>query len=189
METIALFGGSFDPPHIGHEAIVKALLNFQDVDKVVIMPTFLNPFKSKSFASSTLRLKWLQEIFASYKNVEIDNYEVQQNKKVPSIISVMYLLQKYKKIYLVIGADNLSSLHKWHRYSELQKLVTFLVVQRDKIEIPNKFLHLDVHEDISSTYLRENLDISKLPKKCALEIIKFYKEKNARQNRKNHIGA
>ena len=38
METIALFGGSFDPPHIGHEAIVKSLCNFKDVDKVIVMP-------------------------------------------------------------------------------------------------------------------------------------------------------
>ncbi len=180
METIALFGGSFDPPHIGHEAIVKALLNFQDVDKVVIMPTFLNPFKSKSFASSTLRLKWLQEIFASYTNVEIDNYEVQQKKKVPSIISVKHLLRKYQKIYLVIGADNLASLDKWYRFDELKKLVTFVVVHRDKIDIPENFLYLNVHENISSTILREEPDISKLPTKCALEIIKFYKEENAR---------
>ena len=180
METIALFGGSFDPPHIGHEAIVKALLNFKDVQKVVIMPTFLNPFKSKSYASSTLRLTWLQKIFKSCKNVEIDNYEVQQNEKVPSIITVMYLLKKYKKVYLVIGADNLKSLERWHRYNELKELVTFIVVSRDNIDIPDKFLHLDVHENISSTILRENLDISKLPKKCNLEIIKFYKENNAR---------
>ncbi len=42
METIALFGGSFDPPHIGHKAIVKSLCNLKDIDKVIVMPTFFN---------------------------------------------------------------------------------------------------------------------------------------------------
>lgn len=182
METIALFGGSFDPPHIGHEAIVRAVLKLDFIDKVVIMPTFLNPFKSKSHASSTLRLKWLREIFASYKNVEVSSYEVDLNEKVPSIQSVKHLLKRYKKIYLVIGADNLQSLHKWYKYEELKELVTFLIASRDKIEVGDNFLTIDVNVDISSTMLRDSIDISKLPKKCAVEISQHYKETNARKN-------
>lgn len=179
MENIALFGGSFDPPHIGHETIVKALLNFKDIDKVVIMPTFLNPFKSKAHAPPSLRLTWLKEIFGVFQNVLIDDFEVKQKQKVSSIQSVKYLLKKYKKIYLVIGADNLSSLHKWDRYDELKSMVTFVVAHRDKIKIPEDFIDLNVNVDISSTQLREHLDISKLPQKCAKQIAKYYKEKNA----------
>ncbi|OIP52860.1 MAG: nicotinate (nicotinamide) nucleotide adenylyltransferase [Helicobacteraceae bacterium CG2_30_36_10] len=179
MENIALFGGSFDPPHVGHETIVKALLNFKDIDKVVIMPTFLNPFKSKSHAPSSLRLEWLREIFDAFQNVLIDDFEVKQKRKVTSIQSVKYLLKKYKKIYLVIGADNLSSLHKWDKYDELKSMVTFVVAHRDKIEIPKDFIDLNVNVDISSTQLREHLELSKLPQKCAKQIAKYYKENNA----------
>jgi len=182
METIALFGGSFDPPHIGHEAIVEAALDLKYIDKVVIMPTFLNPFKSKSHAPSKLRLKWLKNIFLSYKNVKIDSYETDLKKKVPSIQSVKYLLKKYKKVYLIIGADNLKSLPKWHNYEELKKLVTFIVASRGKITVPADFITLHVDTDISSTTLRESIDISKLPKKCAIEISKYYKETNANKN-------
>ena len=81
MDTIALFGGSFDPPHIGHEAIVKALIKFKDIDKIVVMPTFLNPFKSHFYAPAALRLEWLREIFREYKNVEISDYEVLQKRE------------------------------------------------------------------------------------------------------------
>lgn len=179
MENIALFGGSFDPPHVGHEMIVKALLEFKDIDKVVIMPTFLNPFKSKAHAPSQLRLKWLKEIFGSYQNVLIDDFEVKQKQKVPTIQSVEYLLKKYEKIYLVIGADNLSSLHKWDKYDELKSMVTFVVAHRDKIEIPEDFIDLNVNVDISSTQLREHLELSKLPQKCAKKIAKYYKDNNA----------
>lgn len=180
METVALFGGSFDPPHIGHEAIVKALLDLKEIQKVVIMPTFLNPFKSKSYAPSELRVKWLKKIFQPYKNVEVNTFETQQAKKVPTIESVKYLLKKYDKVYLVIGADNLGSLQNWYRYDELSKLVTFIVANRDNIKIPQDFLRLEIDVDISSTELRNNLDTSKLPQPCAQEIMKFYKETNAK---------
>ncbi|MFA6136877.1 MAG: nicotinate (nicotinamide) nucleotide adenylyltransferase [Sulfurimonas sp.] len=178
METIALFGGSFDPPHIGHVAIVRALLHFRDVNKVVIMPTYINPFKQRSHAPAVLRLEWLKKIFSSYKNVEIDNFEVNHAQKVSTIVSVKHLLKKHKKVYLIIGADNLSSLHMWDRYEELHKLVTIVVAGRSKIDIPKKFLTLNIDENISSSELREHMDISKLPKECAVEISEYYKENN-----------
>lgn len=178
MLTIALFGGSFDPPHTAHETVVKEALKISDIDKVVIMPTFLNPFKSSFYAPSSLRLKWLKSIFASTKNVEVNSFEVDLQRKVPSIESVKYLLKKYKKIYLIIGADNLASLPAWEKYDELKSLVTFIVASRDNIKIPKSFITLRVEEDISSTKLRTNIDSSKLSNICSQEIMKFYKETN-----------
>jgi len=178
METIALFGGSFDPPHIGHKAIVEALLKKEYIDKIVVIPTFLNPFKSSSYASGNLRLKWLKTIFKDFKNVEINDYEVQQNRAVTSLETVKYLQKRYKKIYLVIGADNLSSLKNWKNFNELEQLVTFIVASRNDINIPNRFIHLNIDEEISSSKLRKDMQISKIPKECAVEIKKYYKEKN-----------
>jgi len=179
MKTIALFGGSFDPPHLGHEAIVKALLDFKDIDKVVIMPTFLNPFKSNSMAPPELRLKWLHDIFDSYERVEVNSYEVDLQKKTPTIQSVKYLLAKYKKIYLVIGADNLATLTKWTKYDELKELVTFIVCTRNNIDMPKNMLTINIVQSVSSTDLREHMDISKLISTCAQEIKNYYtKEKN-----------
>ena len=174
METIALFGGSFDPPHIAHEMIVQEALKLEGVDKVVIMPTFLNPFKSSFHAPAALRLHWLKSIFASQKNVAISSYEVDQEKKVTSIQSVKYLLKRYKKIYLIIGADNLESLPKWENYNELKTLVQFVIASRDKIEVPKTFLQIHVDEDISSTQLRKNMDVSRLSPVVSDEIEKFY---------------
>lgn len=135
MKNIALYGGSFDPPHIGHEAVVKALLDLNYIDKIIIMPTFLNPFKDGSTASSLLRLGWLKEIYSNFKRVSVSSYEVDKNKKVPTIESVEYLLKSYEKVYVVIGADNLEKLQNWNRFTELEKLVTFIVAQRNGVEI------------------------------------------------------
>ncbi len=180
METIALYGGSFDPPHIGHKAIVEALNKLDYIDKIIIMPTFLNPFKSSFSAPAELRFKWLKEIFKDFKNVKIDKYEVNQNRQVTTIESVKHLLKTYKNVYLVIGADNLSSLEEWNSYQELKSLVTFIVASRDDIIIGKKFIQLNIDEKISSSKLRENIEISMLAKECAVEIKQYYKENNAR---------
>ncbi|MBA1432191.1 MAG: nicotinate (nicotinamide) nucleotide adenylyltransferase [Epsilonproteobacteria bacterium] len=182
MKTIALYGGSFDPPHLGHEAVVKALEKLDFLDEIIIMPTFLNPFKENFTAPAELRLQWLREIFSDYKKVHVSAFEVEKKRKVPAIETVEELLQSYDKIYFVIGADNLTSLQKWHRYSELAKLVTFIVATRDDVKIPQHFFKLDVEAAISSSELRQNMDRTKLPHKCAEEIMKYYTEHNEKQN-------
>lgn len=178
MKTIALFGGSFDPPHVGHLAIVEALIALDFIDEVVVMPTFLNPFKSSFYASAQQRLKWLQEMFQQKPKVVIDDFEITQNAPTPTIKSVNYLLTKYEKIYLVIGADNLHSLTKWQNYEELASKITFIVAKRDGIEIPKDFFILDISEDISSTQIRGGKTQNALHKSCAIEIEQFYKELN-----------
>ena len=176
MRTIALFGGSFDPPHLGHEAVVKALLELHEIDEVLIMPTFLNPFKSSYFAPAKKILQWLKEIFSSKERVKISSFEVKQNKKVPIITTVEYLLKTYEKVYLVIGADNLLSLKDWYKFDELRTKVTFIVASRDEIEIPEEFIKLNVNYDVSSTVLREEIDKTKLCKVNSEEIAEYYKK-------------
>ena len=92
---IALFGGSFDPPHAGHEAAVKAILSSLKPDSLVIMPSFLNPFKKSFSAPPQLRLRWCRALWSSAPHVEVSDYEISQNVPVPTIQSVKFLLEKY----------------------------------------------------------------------------------------------
>lgn len=182
MNSIALFGGSFDPPHLGHVAIVEAALKTLDVKKVVIVPTYLNPFKSASHASAKLRLKWLKKIFFDLDNVEISDFEIRQNRAVNSIETVRHLSRKTEKIYFIIGADNLESLSRWYQYDELDKMVTWVIATRDKIEIPSRFITLNISRQISSTQLRDQKRHHQLPLSVAKEIIQTYKETHAKKN-------
>ncbi|WP_428739520.1 nicotinate (nicotinamide) nucleotide adenylyltransferase [Sulfurimonas sp.] len=180
MKNIALFGGSFDPPHLGHVKIVEALKSLDFIDKIIIMPTYLNPFKSNFVAQADTRLKWLKDIFQDYQNVEVSSFEIEQKTKVPTIQTVHHLKQEYDTIYLVIGADNLASLKKWYKYDELKTLVTFIVVSRDGIDIPKKYQRLEVNIPISSTTLRTSIDPKFLPSKIAKKIKNYYKEHNGK---------
>ena len=92
---IALFGGSFDPPHAGHDAAVKAILSSLKPDLLVIMPSFLNPFKKSFSAPPQLRLRWCRALWSDTPGVEVSDYEISQNVPVPTIQSVKFLLEKY----------------------------------------------------------------------------------------------
>lgn len=57
---IALFGGSFDPPHNGHNSVVLEALEKLDIDKLIIMPTYINPFKQSFSADEKQRFLWVK---------------------------------------------------------------------------------------------------------------------------------
>lgn len=92
---IALFGGSFDPPHAGHDAAVKAILSSLKPDLLIIMPSFLNPFKKSFSAPPQLRLRWCRALWSDAPHVEVSDYEILQNVPVPTIQSVKFLLEKH----------------------------------------------------------------------------------------------
>ena len=92
---IALFGGSFDPPHAGHDAAVRAILSSLKPDLLVIMPSFLNPFKKSFSAPPQLRLRWCRALWSDAPGVEVSDYEISQNVPVPTIQSVKFLLEKH----------------------------------------------------------------------------------------------
>jgi len=165
--NIAVFGGSFDPPHVGHVMIVDEALKALHVEKLFVVPTFLNPFKDKFSAPAILRYKWLCKIFKDNPKVEVLDFEIRQKRQVPSIETIKYLIKKYnpKKIYLIIGADNYAKLHLWKDYDE-------------KIKI---------NANISSSELREDFNLSFIPKCIKSEVKKFYIRKNMKKRVENIV--
>jgi nicotinate-nucleotide adenylyltransferase len=170
--NLAIFGGSFDPPHLGHEQIIKKALETLDIEKLLVVPTFLNPFKKDFFLTPQKRLKLINILCKDLKKVEVCDYEIRQNKAVQTIETIKYIKSKfknYKTIYLIIGADNLKEFHLWDEYEEILKLVKVVVATRDGIKFDG-FLTLKINSPISSTKLRENLSLEFIPKSLKLEI-------------------
>ena len=78
-----LFGGSFDPPHLGHLEIITALCALSD--EVIVIPAYQNPFKQMPKASLLQRIKWLEAMCASLKNVCISDIEARFNRPMYAI--------------------------------------------------------------------------------------------------------
>lgn len=176
---IAFFGGSFDPPHFGHDKIVKMALNSLEIDKFIIMPTYISVFKNEFSAPPELRLKWVKILWEKLAKVEISSYEISQNRPVPTIESVEFLYEKFNidKFYLLIGADHLATLEKWHKFDKLSKLVHFVIAQRNSIKIPQSLDKMEIDEKISSSQIRANPFNEKIPLIIKNEVINFYKRK------------
>jgi nicotinate-nucleotide adenylyltransferase len=153
--NIALYGGSFDPIHIGHKTIIKKSLSTLSIDKLIIMPTYLNPFKKRFHINPQDRLQNMKKFCQNLHKCEVSSWEVDQKRPVPTVETVRYLYTVYNinKLYLIIGADNLCHIQTWENYKELENMVVFVVATRDGIDT-QKYQTLDVCCNISSSDIR-----------------------------------
>jgi len=178
---MAIFGGSFDPPHIGHQTIVKKALKKLDIDLLLVVPAYLNPLKVKSFLDAQTRFKLLKKLFSKKEAVKVSSFEIDMKRPVYSIETINFVLKKYKpkKLYLIIGADNYKSFHLWDSFEEIEKLVTLVVVTRDGIKYNKKgnVKRLKVDIKISSTELRNTFSLDYIPKKIRKDVKNIWKEK------------
>lgn len=131
--TLGIFGGSFDPPHLGHiklcEEFAKAISS-----KVLVMPAKISPFKMKKTkcTSDEDRLEMCRLAFSSIKNVEISDYEISKNDVSYTYKTVEHFLElnPHEKICLCIGADCLESLESWANSEFLFKNCVFAAAYR-----------------------------------------------------------
>lgn len=183
--NIAIYGGSFDPVHIGHEAIIEKIAGLNEIDKLLVVPTFLNPFKSSFHFTPIQRYELLKELFKDKEKIEISDFEISNNRATPTIETVEHFKARYNpaKIYIVIGADNLEKLHLWDSFKKLKEEVSFIVVTREGYEVKNDiipFKKIDLNINISSTSLRDELDLDYIPKKIVKKVIEY-----GRKNKEN----
>lgn len=137
IQKIAIFGGSFDPPHYGHVDIVKNLE--KSFDRVIVMPSYVSPFKSGG-EDPNVRLRLCKKVFASQKT-EVSRYEIGKKGISYSVDTASYLAKKTGALlFWVIGSEELTRLTEWHDIDRLKTLVTFLVVPRPDFDINDSTL-------------------------------------------------
>jgi len=157
--SVAIFGGSFDPPHLGHQKIVQKAIANLDIDKLLVIPAYLNPFKSSSVAPVSKRLEWAHTLFDNLEKVEVNEYEIQEGKSTFTSQTVKHFNIAYEVKYLIIGSDNLSTLTKWYDYEWLNNTITWVIFTRDGYELDLSGLReakvLTLDAPMSSTHIRD----------------------------------
>jgi len=144
---ILLFGGSFDPPHRGHERLLRAALNRLRPDRAYIVPAYRSPFKSGHQASPVHRLG-LAEVLrnrlpaAWRKRVEISSYELRHKRPSYTFQTLRYFRTKHPsaQIWFLTGSDSLASFSRWARHRELQKACHWIVGRRAEARTPRNKL-------------------------------------------------
>ena len=185
---IAIYGGSFNPIHIGHEKIVDYVLNNLNMDKIIIIPVGIPSHRENNLEQSDTRLKICKEIFKGNKKIEVSDIEIKSEGKsytYDTLLKLMDLYGENNEFFEIIGEDSLKSLKTWKNYEELLKICKFIVFRRkdDKnIQIDEEFLNNkniiileNEYYNISSTEIRNmvknNEDISAFVNKKVKKLI------------------
>jgi len=139
-KKLLLFGGSFDPPHLGHKAMLEAALLLVNPDLVLIMPCYIQPLKIENSASAKHRLKMAKLMFPEKKYV-VSDHEIEKGGKSYTVDTLRYLKREYKghEIYVLIGEDSYSSLQQWKDFEKLLSDYNIVVVARQGHGLKDKF--------------------------------------------------
>jgi nicotinate-nucleotide adenylyltransferase len=130
---IGLFGGSFDPVHLGHLLVAQAAIEELGLDKLFFIPAAQSPFKSENkIAPAEIRLRLLRLALAGKTNCEIDEQEIRRGGVSYTIETLRAYAKKFPaaKLFYLIGADNIAKLNEWREADELAKLAEFIAIPR-----------------------------------------------------------
>lgn len=161
VERIALYGGSFDPPHFGHKSVLEEAIKVLDIDKLLLIPTFLNPFKSSSFLTANERLERSKNFFNFSPKILVSDFEVAQNRIVPTVETLKYFQQCYDVRYIIVGADNLENIDNWKDFEYLNAQIIWVIARRKGYKLQTDKLRdfkiLNINVELSSTQIRNNM--------------------------------
>lgn len=157
---IGIFGGAFNPPHIGHLVIARQVLLKIGLDKVFFIPTNISPHKPKDDIGSVHRFNMVKSAIANFAGFEALDIEIKRGGVSYTIDTVKELTPLYPaaRFYLIIGSDLANSLAGWRNFQELKELVKIIAVQRKESPLREKddFIIADISPiDISSSRIRE----------------------------------
>lgn len=130
-QRIALFGGSFNPPHRGHRHVALSALTRLEVDAVWWIVTPGNPLKSGSELAPLARRIALCEALADHPRMVVTAFEAGTGIRY-SADAVRYVRRRYPTVRFVwlMGADNLATFHRWQQWRDILRQVPVAVVDR-----------------------------------------------------------
>ena len=128
----AIFGGSFNPIHQGHVAVVEQLLE-QELDQIVIMPTSRSPYKlQQPLLPNPLRLEMIQQTFQNRERVKICEFEIKRRHVQYTYDTLKHLQKQHPDViwHLVLGWDTFQEFAQWKNAREILTLASLWVVNR-----------------------------------------------------------
>ena len=151
---IAIYGGSFNPPHLGHVEVARTVASVLAPDRLLIVPASVPPHKELADGSPTAqqRLELCRLAFAHIPGAEISEMEIRREGKSYSYDTVRQLREENPdaQLILVVGTDMLLSFEKWYQFRYLLENCTLAVLAREEDDLDEL--------RTAAAYLRETYD-------------------------------
>ena len=180
MANIAVFGGTFNPFHMGHYQMLKALCDNDMLNKVLVIPDRIPPHKTLgNGATDNDRIEMCRLVCEDFGKAELCLIEFSREGKSYTVDTITELKKIYPNdcFFVTCGADMLKTLDTWHDFDRLKQLARFIVFNRDNdlhfSEDVKRIMSLgadiivfnDEIVSISSTHLRKCIKSEFLPEK------------------------
>jgi nicotinate-nucleotide adenylyltransferase len=160
LKKIAIYGGTFDPVHHAHLILARDALERLGLDEVIFVPAAISPLKKAApVASGELRLAMLRAAIKGEPKFSVDDCELRRPAPSYTIDTVEQVRRRNSDtaIYCLIGEDNVDRLAKWHRFTELENMVHFVVLDRTGQASTCSYPVIDRKIDISATEIRSRV--------------------------------
>ena len=193
---IGILGGTFDPVHMGHVALGVAAISEAQLEKLIIMPAYIQPFKQgKRVTDDDHRLAMAKLAFEDIPGSEVSTLEIDRMRVSYTFDTLSELKRQYpvKELFFITGTDSFMQVDSWYKGIELLKNFSFIVSVRPgyveeelnkKIKVYNDLYHTKVIKlaahmpDISSTDIREAFKNGKSASSLVPEPVERYIKDN-----------
>ena len=191
---IGLYGGTFDPIHIGHLIVIENAINYMNLDKVIILPSSNPPHKKhKKKTATNIRVEMVAEAIKDNDKIILSTYE-STDQNVRYTHETIRYFKKYfpeDEIFYILGEDSFLTIDTWRNYEDIldENIIVFTRSNIDsnselvkkvgiiKKDNPNIFLINNLNINISSTLIRGLVKDEKSIKYLVSDGVKYIIEK------------
>ncbi len=154
--NVAIFGGSFNPPHVAHVLACALVLAVEDVERVLVVPTFRHPF-AKALASYEERLAMCALAFRGMPAVEVSPVEQDLGGESRTLRTLEHLAAAHPdwRMRLIVGADILNEAPRWYGFETIARLAPLIVLGRAGVDAAGAGPSL--LPEVSSTRVRQSI--------------------------------
>ncbi|MBQ77376.1 MAG: hypothetical protein CL692_02220 [Cellvibrionales bacterium] len=152
IKRIGVFGGTFDPVHLGHMGSAKALLTAQGLDEIYFMPCLQHPHDKRPMANAEQRLAMLNLAVQGQSSFHVDDRELARSGKsftVDSLIDIREEVGEQAVLLFFLGSDAFAQFHRWQRWETIFSLANVAVIERANAQSVQAIESLELKQKIN----------------------------------------
>lgn len=134
---IGLFGGTFNPIHIGHLRVAEEVRQKLGLEEIIFIPSFRPPFRKKNLLSFKHRIKMVQLAISTNPFFSVSNIESTLKNRSYTIYTIQALKKRHQdtEMFFIIGTDSFLEFPKWYKPEQLLNMMDLIIIFRHPVKV------------------------------------------------------